>query len=315
MTLPTALDAAPVPAGGRKAGLPPLILWGALLAIGSAWGLSQLFSKIAMSGAIEPLGAAAWQAMVGAGVALAALRLTGRRLPLTQRHLVFYAVCGLLGTAFPATLSYEAIRHLSVGIASIIIATVPMLTVLLALPMGLERAEAKRLAGVALGFTAILLLIGPEAALPGWGLAAWMILPLLAALAYAGENVIIASYQPADIGPLETGCGLLLAATLMLLPPALALGAVPIPGGAGWAAEGALLACTVLNIFAYLGYVWLIRQGGVVFTSQVGYIVTGTGVLAGMAFLDERHGWTVWLALAMLFAGIALVSPRPVDRG
>ncbi|MEL6577127.1 MAG: DMT family transporter [Pseudomonadota bacterium] len=230
--------ASSVPSSGHVAGLPPLVLWSALLVIGSAWGFSQFFSKIAMSGTIEPLGAAAWQAMVGAGVALAALRITGRRLPLTRRHIAFYAVCGLLGTAFPATLSYEAIRHLSVGIASMIIATVPMLTVLLALPMGLERPEAKRLAGVGLGFLAILLLIGPEASLPGWGLAVWMILPLCAAFAYAGENVIIAGYQPSGIGPLETGCGLLLAATLMLLPPALALGVVPVPGSAGWRAEG-----------------------------------------------------------------------------
>ncbi|MEO0960531.1 MAG: EamA family transporter, partial [Pseudomonadota bacterium] len=88
------------------------------------------------------------------------------------------------------------------------------------------------------------------------------------------------------------------------------------PPGTGTApsAKGALLACAFLNIGAYLGYVWLIRHGGAVFTSQVGYVVTGSGVLAGMAFLGERHGWTVWLALAMLFAGIALVSPRPVSR-
>ncbi|MEO1724719.1 MAG: DMT family transporter [Pseudomonadota bacterium] len=307
-----------VPAGpvsdGRHAGLPPLLIWGALFAVGSAWGLSQLFSKIAMSGTIQPLGAAAWQAIVGAGVALVALRLARRRLPLTRRHLLFYGLCGLLGTALPATLSYEAIRHLTVGIASILIATVPMLTVLLALPLGLERAEVPRLAGVALGFVAILILFGPEAALPGWGQMAWMALIVIAALSYATENVVIAGYQPSGIGPLETGCGLLLAATFMLLPPAFALGAVPVPGGAGWVEEGALLACAFLNIGAYLGYVWLIRHGGAVFTSQVGYVVTGSGVLAGMAFLGERHGWTVWLALAMLFAGIALVSPRPVSR-
>ncbi|MEO0959598.1 MAG: DMT family transporter, partial [Pseudomonadota bacterium] len=136
-----------VPAGpvsdGRHAGLPPLLIWGALFAVGSAWGLSQLFSKIAMSGTIQPLGAAAWQAIVGAGVALVALRLARRRLPLTRRHLLFYGLCGLLGTALPATLSYEAIRHLTVGIASILIATVPMLTVLLALPLGLRTLEAK----------------------------------------------------------------------------------------------------------------------------------------------------------------------------
>ncbi|MEM7496737.1 MAG: DMT family transporter [Pseudomonadota bacterium] len=308
------MSAPAAPVGAVRTSPPPLLLWGALILIGMAWGLAQFFSKVAMSGSIEPLGAASWQAVVGAAIAFAALLATGRRLPLGPHHLAFYAVCGLLGTALPATLSYEAIRHLSVGVASMIISTVPMLTVLIALPLGLERAERQRLAGVGLGFLAMLVLIGPETVLPGWGQAFWMLLPLGAALCYAGENVVIAARQPRDIGPLETGCGLLLAATIMLMPAALVTGVAHVPGSESWHSEGALLLCALLNITAYLGFVWLIGHGGPVFTSQVGYVVTGTGVLAGVLLFGENHGWTVWLALAILFAGIALVSPRPVLR-
>ncbi|MEM7527112.1 MAG: DMT family transporter [Pseudomonadota bacterium] len=300
--------------GRRRPRLKTLMPWAALMVIGTAWGLSSLFAKIGMTGGFHALGAAAWQAVIGACVAVAALRLTRRRLPLSRAHCAFYLVCGILGTALPATLSFESIRHLSVGIQTIVIATVPMLTVALALPLGLERAEPKRLAGVVLGFAAMVLLVWPQAALPGWGQAFWMLLPLISALCYAGENVVIASWRLSGVGPLEAGCGLLLAATFLLLPPALMMGVIPFPGAADPWAELALVATALFNIGAYLGYVWLIGRGGPVFTSQIGYVVTLTGVLSGILVLGESHDWTVWLALGILFAGIALVSPRPVIR-
>ena len=49
---------------------------------------------------------------------------------------------------------------------------------------------------------------------------------------------------------------------------------------------------------------------GPVFASQVGYIVTATGVLLGMAFYDERHSIWVWAALALMMVGLSLVKPE-----
>jgi drug/metabolite transporter (DMT)-like permease len=61
---------------------------------------------------------------------------------------------------------------------------------------------------------------------------------------------------------------------------------------------------------AYFGFIWLIGHAGPVFASQVGYVVTASGVLLGMAIYDERHSAWVWAALALMFAGLALVKPR-----
>lgn len=289
--------------------LHPGLLWFGLLAVGISWGLTQFFMKGAMTGGFHPIGAAFWQAAVGAVVATTALVATGRRLPLSRHHAVFYAACGFLGTAMPAALSFEAIRYLPVGVQSLVISMVPILTVALAVGLRIERAELRRVAGVLLGFGAIALIVGPDTSLPDPALAVFVLLPLISAACYALENIVIAKFRPERVEALQIGCGLLWAATIMLAPLVLIGGFETVPDRLDRATVE-LFAVTVFNIVAYLGFVWLIGHGGPVFASQVGYVVTVTGVLSGMVFLGESHGVTLWVAMALLFAGVALVSPR-----
>ncbi|MEO1776629.1 MAG: DMT family transporter [Pseudomonadota bacterium] len=294
---------------GEGAALAAGWLWAALFAVGLSWGLTQFFMKPAMASGVHPIGAAFWQASVGAVVAGTALWLGGRRLPLSRHHLAFYAVCGILGTALPAAVSFEAIQHLPVGVQSLVISMVPILTVAMALAFRIERAEARRIGGVVLGFSAIALIVGPDTSLPDPSLAVFVLLPLISASCYALENIVIARFRPAGVDALQIGCGLLWAATAMLTPVVLIGGFELMPARLDWSTLS-LAAVTVFNILAYLGFVWLIGHGGPVFASQVGYVVTATGVLSGMVFLGERHGPTLWLAMAMLFAGVALVRPK-----
>ncbi|MEL6196306.1 MAG: DMT family transporter [Pseudomonadota bacterium] len=289
--------------------LHPAALWAGLFAVGLSWGLTQFFMKGAMTGGYHPIGAAFWQAAIGAVVAGAALLATGRKLPLSRHHAAFYAACGLLGTALPAALSFEAIRHLPVGIQSLVISMVPILTVAMALGLRIERAEARRVGGVLLGFAAVALIVVPDSSLPDPALAVFVLLPLVSATCYALENIVIAKFRPPGVDALQIGCGLLWAAVIMLAPIVLIGGFETMPQRLD-SATVQLFAVTVFNIIAYLGFVWLIGHGGPVFASQVGYIVTATGVLSGVVFLGERHGLTLWLAMALLFAGVALVSPR-----
>ena len=72
----------------------------------------------------------------------------------------------------------------------------------------------------------------------------------------------------------------------------------------------ALGAMTLAHLGAYGGFVWLIGRAGPVFAAQVGYVVTLTGVILGMAVLGETHSAWVWAALVTMLAGLALVQPR-----
>lgn len=288
---------------------PPAILWAVLLLIGIAWGATQPLSKFGMQAAYHPVAVALWQAAIGVAITGTLLILRGERLPLSRIHLAFYAVCGLLGTALPSSLSYTAIQHLPVGVHSIVLATVPMMTLLVALPLGLDRAEPRRLLGLGLGLLGVVLLVAPDTSLPEPGQAAWALVTAAVALSYALENVVIARYCPPGTSALQIMCGLVIAALAMLVPAVLIAGIDPMPHRAG-AEEAALALLGTLNVCAYLGLVWLIGRAGPVFAAQVAYVVTATGVLAGMAAFGERHSPWVWAALAATFAGLALVRPR-----
>jgi drug/metabolite transporter (DMT)-like permease len=287
---------------------PRLAAWGALICVGLAWGFTQILGKTAASTGHASVSLAFWQTILGSAFFLAVMRLTGRRLPLTRRHLTFYAVCGLTGTALPHAVSYLTIRHLPVGVQSIVFATIPMATLAIAALAGQERPTLRRVLGLGMGFLGVAALVGPQASLPGPDDAFWALLLLAAVASYSFEAVYVARARPADLDPVQVMAGLTLGA-LALLAPAAAVGGVWAPPASFGAAEAALAAAAMLHVMAYLGLVWLIGVAGPVFASQLSYVVTATGVLSGMVLLGERHGPWVWAALALMAAGLTLVRP------
>jgi len=284
--------------------------WIALSAIGLGWGSSQAFAKVATSTGHPAIGLAFVQVTVGVICFSGALLATGRRLPLGRRALIFYLVCGLIGTALPHSLSLTSIRYLPVGVQAIVLSSVPMMTLLIAAPLGIDRADPRRLTGLGLGMVAVLLIALPEASLPRADQAAWVAVPCLVALCYAGENVYIAHARPATCDAVQVMAGLSWGGMMLLAPAMLAAGAWPAFRGFG-APEQAILASSLCHVGAYFGLVWLIGRAGPIFAAQVGYVVTAAGVAWGMLFMGERHSVWIWAALILMMAGLALVKPRP----
>ncbi len=280
-----------------------------LVIVGLGWGATGFLSKIATETGHGALMLTWWQTVIGVALFSAALLARGERLPLSRGHLAFYAVCGLLGTALPHTLGFLSIRHLPVGVQTMALSTVPMMTLLLALPLGLERWEPQRALGIGCGLAAMLMIALPETGLPEPGQAVWLALPMLVALSYAAENTVIALKKPAGLSSLQVMCGLTWAAAALLAPALWVSGEPVLPEALG-REEAALAACAVLHVGAYLGFVSLIGRAGPVFASQVGYVVTASGILWGMAVYAERHSLWVWGALALVFLGLALVRPK-----
>jgi drug/metabolite transporter (DMT)-like permease len=184
-----------------------------------------------------------------------------------------------------------------------------MMTLLLALPLGLERPDPRRLAGLGLGAVAVLMIVLPDASLPEPGQALWVAAPVFVSLAYAGENVYIASARPAGVDAFTIMCGMFWGALILLIPISLATDAWFDITRLG-PPEQAVIAVTGLHLFAYFGFIWLIGQAGPVFAAQVAYVVTSSGLILGMAIYGERHSPWIWAALALMFAGLALVKPK-----
>lgn len=289
------------------------LLWGALIGSGLCWGATQLLSKLAVATGHPAMGLVFWQSAICALAMAVWLAVSGKTLPLRGPFPLFYAVCGFLGTAFPHALSYSYIKELPVGVASILLATVPMTTLGLSHLFRVDRADWTRALGLALGVAAVLLILLPDASLPEEGQWLWALLPLVTAFSYACENVYIAKAQPAGCDAVQALAGLSFAALVMVVPMTAAQGAwidIAVLG----AEELALISSAILHMAAYFGLIWLIARAGPVFTAQLGYVVTLSGVAFGVIFLGEAFAPTVWIALVLMMAGLSLVKPRRGGR-
>ena len=291
-----------------------IILWTVLVSIGIAWGATGPLSKLAVSTGNHPIGITAWGAIIGGSVLTLFMIATGRKLPLSKTHIAFYIVCGLLGTALPSSVSYTAYKILPIGVNNIVLSLVPMLTILMSFPLGLDTMNVRRFFGLGLGLLAVMLIAAPETSLPDPSVAIWVILPVIVAISYAAENVVIAKYLPTDCDAFTAICGLTWASLFWLVPALFTFDAwldISQFGPPEWA----IIGIAILHMIAYTGFVFLIDRAGPVFAAQVAYIVTGSAVLFGMIFYGETHSYWVWAALALMMIGLTLVRPRDDQSG
>ena len=282
---------------------------------GGAWGLTPSLARLATAEGADPLGLALWQGVLG-GAILALLALLRRRpLPLSRAHLVFYVMSGNAGTLLPNVVMFSAAPHISVGAMSMLISTVPLSTYVQSVLVRIDRVSLGRVTGIALGAAAMVLLIAPGGE-PGAGSAVqWLLIALIIPVSFGFESVYVALRRPPGADVLTLLAGMLLAGGLMLAPVVLLTGSTvslyPPWGMVEWATVGMVLC----NLGSYATFLYLIGLAGPVFATQSSYFVTLFGILWGMLIFSERHPLWFWVALGLLFAGMALVKERPVGGG
>lgn len=283
---------------------------GALLVLGIGWGSTQSLGKIAASGGAGHFLLIFWQLVIGVLVLGALLLLRGRKLRPTRPALRFALVIAVIGTIIPNSTFYMAVRHLPAGIMSILISMVPLLAFPIALALGMDRFSARRFLGIICGLVGVALITQPG---EGGGQALpilWVAVAMFGPLFYAVEGNVVARWGTAGLDPVEA----MFLASLVGAPLALVL----TLGSGQWLwpqrpfgpPEWALIGSSALHAFLYSGYVALASRAGAVFATQTSYIVTASGVFWAMALLGERFNSGVWAALAVMFVGLFLVTPR-----
>lgn len=276
---------------------------------GLIWGSTIPLTKISVSTGHQPIGLIFWQLLFSVIILGAILLIRGYRIGWQRRHLVYYLVIGLIGTLIPNSFSFLAAAQLPAGIMAVAIATVPMFALVIALLLGNERFVPVRIAGIALGVAAMIFIALPESSLPRPEQAPWLLVALVAPFCYGVEGNYIAMRAPREINAIAALWGASLIGVLIAGPLAWVSGYwvdLTQPWGR---AEWALLGASTGHAFAYAGYMWLVGLAGVVFSSQIAYVVTGWAVVSSMLFLGENYSIWVWLAIAMMFIGLLLVQP------
>ncbi len=288
-----------------------LILTAVLVGMGISWGATLPMSKIAVSTGYQPFGLIFWQSVLVVAMLGAINRLRGKSLPWGRAQIRLYVMVGLMGTILPNGASYAAAVHLPAGVMAILLSTVPMMAFPIALALGLDRFSWFRMGGLLCGLIGVLLLVGPDAGLPEASLVIFIPLALFASLCYGIEGNLVAYWGTLGVDAVQTLLGASIVALALSVPLTLGTGQWINPVTPWGLPEIALVASSLIHGLVYCAYVWLVGRAGPVFAVQVSYLVTSFGVIWSLILLGESYSSYIWLALAMMLAGIFLVQPRP----
>ncbi|MEM7206467.1 MAG: DMT family transporter [Pseudomonadota bacterium] len=276
---------------------------------GVIWGSTFSLALIATAKGAHPVALTTWQvALTGVifVIVCAVYKIPFFRI----RHWRAYCFIAAIGIIAPDILYYSAAPHLSAGVLSITVSTVPLLTYAIMWGMRFEPFMIKRALGIVFGMVAILLLVLPDQGLSADDASFWTLVVLLCAVCYAVENVYIAEFADPALDIRELLAGSNIVACVVMLPTGYAMGTTVDLAWFATPAGLAIIALAASSSIAYLMFFHAIKISGPVFASQCAYIVTISGVVWGIIIFAEEHTVWVWSSVIVMMAGLALVTPR-----
>lgn len=285
--------------------------WILLWTLSLLWGGSFLFNELALAG-LPPI-SIVWGRVALAAVLLAvAVRASGQGMP---RGTVWpaLAVMGVLNNLVPFTLFVLAQGQITGALASVLNATTPLFTVLVAhVATTDERLTPVKAAGVVLGFGGVLVMMAGED-LGGEGLA--MLACLGAALSYGVAGVWGRRFRAAGVTPLQTAAGVLTCSTVLLTPVWLAVDQPWALGWPGWGPVAAVMALASLSsAVAYLIFFRILARAGATAISLVTFLIPFSAAGLGWLVLGERLELRHFAGLALILGGLALMERMRAAR-
>jgi drug/metabolite transporter (DMT)-like permease len=285
----------------------PVRHWILLLALAAMWGSAFMFIKLGIA-SVPPATLVASRLALGAVLLYIVMRLRGLTLPPFGRRWIPFAVLAIVGNSAPFYLISWGQQFIDSALAGILMAIMPLTTLLLAhFFVAGERLTANRMLGFSVGFSGILVLMGP-AVLTGLGGSLVEIIAqatvLAGAICYAANSVMARRLVAADF--LVASTGVLIVATIATVPLALVL-------DRPWTLAPSVSSTTAIvwlgigpTALATLLYFRLIAAAGPTFMSLVNYLSPLVAVLAGVLLLGEKPGVTAFAGLVLILSGIAL---------
>ncbi|HEX6958980.1 MAG TPA: EamA family transporter [Ferrovibrio sp.] len=284
--------------------------WLLLGALSVLWGGSFFFVGVAVR-EVPPLTIAAIRVLLAAVILQGVLRLSGLTLPWRGEVWRAFGMAGLLNNAIPFGLFFWAQTQIPSGLASILNATTPIFTVLVAHVFTAdEKLTPGRLLGVLLGFAGVAVMIGVDL-LSGLGrnvLAQGAC--LLGTLSYAFGAVYSRRFARLGVKPMQVAGGQFIASSAILLPLALLVEQgwqIPLPS---WQSIAAIVALAALS--TALGFVIYFRimvaAGSNV--NLVTLLVPVSAILLGVLVLGETLALRHLAGMVAIALGLAAIDGR-----
>lgn len=273
-----------------------------LLLLAATWGSSYLFIAVALDD-LSPAVITFLRLVLGAAVVVT-LAARERVLARLRGRLLAVAGLGVVQLGAPLLLIAVGEQDIPSALAGTLVAATPVFSALITR----GASTPVQLAGVAVGFVGVALLLGLDATAAGDGGLTGAGLVVLAALGYAvGAAWLARSFS--DLPRLATLSGTMTTSALLLLPLALLDPPTEAPGVDTVAAVAAL---GVLGTgVAFVLFYRLVATIGPTRSLLVTYLAPVFAVGYGALLLDERVGVSTAAGLGLVLAGAYLAGARP----
>jgi drug/metabolite transporter (DMT)-like permease len=282
--------------------------WVLIILLSIVWGGSFFFVGVAVK-ELPPLTIVLFRVALASMILLAIVYLKGERMPSSLSIWGSFMVMGALNNLIPFCLIVWGQTHIESGLASILNATAPMFSIVLAhFFIREEKLTFNRIAGVVLGWIGVSILIGIES-LRGFGLEViGQIAVLGAAISYAFAAIYGRRFK--DMKPIVVATGMLCGSTIMMIPLALYF-------DQPWnLAPGAMTIMSILGLavistsLAYIIYFHVLATAGPTNLLLVTFLIPISAIVLGVMVLGEQLGWEIFVGMGMIFIGLITIDGR-----
>jgi drug/metabolite transporter (DMT)-like permease len=284
--------------------------WALFVVLGFMWGSSYLFIRIGVDEGLRPLTLVMLRLVFGFALLAAVVLIARQPLPRTPRiagHLVIMAVLNIVIPFWLITFGEQTVDS---SLASIINATVPLFTIVLAASfLHDEPITVNRLVGLAVGFVGVVLLTSRGLADMAAGGGVGELALVLSSVSYAAGNVYarrnVRGIPPMAVAFSQVGIALVIT-TILAFAIENPLSATITPTAAFAIVWLGLLGSGM----AYLLFFRMLSRWGSTRSSLVAYLLPIWGIVLGVIVLNERIDERVLAGTVLVIGGVALVSAK-----
>ena len=282
--------------------------WAMLVLLSVFWGGSFFFTEIALRG-FEPFTIVFLRVVLAAIILLGVVYLSGQRMPSSLKVWGAYLVMGALNNAIPFSLIVWGQTHIDSGVASILNATTPIFTVLLAHFLTTdERLTIRKSLGVINGFFGVYVMMQPELKDGFTWRGLGLIAVLGAAICYSFAGIFGKRFKQTT--PLVNSAGMLACSSIIMLPLVLMTGALNSSQPSISNLAAILGLATISTVLAYLLYFRILSSAGATNVLLVTFLIPVSALLLGIGVLGEIIHVMEYAGMGCIFIGLIVIDGR-----
>jgi len=287
--------------------------WLVFVLLGAIWSSSFMWIKIAVQ-EIGPVTLVAFRVFFGLLFGVVVILVQRVSWPRTFKEWIPLLVLGITNISVPFFLISWGEQSIDSAVASILDATVPLFTILIAhYLLHDDKMTVPKVAGLLIGFAGVIILMSKDIG-ASFGSILGQLAVIVACVFYAGSAVYARKTTEdtpgivRSVGPLVSATAAMWLATFLVESP------VKIPQlSITWISL--LFLGIVGSGLAFIMLYYLIHEIGPTRASMVTYLFPLGGVILGVVFLEEQLSWQLLVGALLIVLSLGVANIQSQKQG